>query len=72
MPHGEYKKMLFRVPADVLAYLEARSDEEVRSVNAEWVYLLRQLMKQDQLSARQGDSRSMPPQRPRRATAGSY
>lgn len=47
MPHGTYKKMLFRVPKDVLAYLEEKAEQDVRSVNAQWVYLLRQLMQQE-------------------------
>jgi hypothetical protein len=48
MKNGPYKKVLFRVPADVLAFLAERSEREVRSINAEWVYLLRQVMKKEQ------------------------
>jgi hypothetical protein len=52
MPRGDYKKMLFRVPADVLTFLEQRSDRESRSINGEWVYLLRQFIKQEQAAER--------------------
>jgi hypothetical protein len=52
MPRGDYKKMLFRVPADVLTFLEERSDRESRSINGEWVYLLRQFIKQEQAAER--------------------
>jgi hypothetical protein len=71
MPRGDYKKMLFRVPPDVLAFLEERSDQEVRSINAEWVYLLRQLIKKDQAEA-QDHQRRLAPTRPRRATTASF
>lgn len=51
MPHGDYKKMLIRIPQDVVTYLEARSIEDVRSINAEIVYLLRQVMAHDHAGA---------------------
>ena len=42
MKNGEYKKMLIRIPYDILADLADASTQEDRSINGELVHVLRE------------------------------
>ena len=42
MKNGEYKKILIRVPYDILADLEDASTQDDRSINGELVHVLRE------------------------------
>lgn len=48
MKNGEYKKILIRIPPDILAALEEASTREDRSVNGELVHVLREWADQRQ------------------------
>jgi hypothetical protein len=57
MANGPYKKMLIRIPADILEALQEESRQSDRSVNGELVHILREGLTQRDL---------LPPERPRR------
>ena len=48
MKNGEYKKILIRIPPDILAALEEASTREDRSINGELVHVLREWADQRQ------------------------
>lgn len=85
MKNGVYKKILIRIPPDILAALEEASTHDDRSINGELVHVLREWADQRQgtrerrvyipasaTKHEQDDSRALPPQRPRRATSASF
>ena len=53
MPTGSYKKMLIRLPPDILAFLQEEAAKQERSINGQLVHTLRQcLPKKDQARQR--------------------
>ena len=66
------KKLTVRVPAEIYELLEAAAAEDLRSANAELVYLLREALAKrqaDQVVASQG-SAVLPPTAARPAAGG--
>jgi hypothetical protein len=41
MPHGQYKKMLVRLPLDIVDWLQAEAVEQDRSITGQLVHILR-------------------------------
>ena len=52
MKNDAYKKVLIRIPPDILAVLEAASHGEDRSINGQLVHVFRQWADQQQTSER--------------------
>ena len=67
MKNDAYKKILIRIPPDILAALEAASHGEDRSINGQLVHVLRQWADQQQTTNEQPQAAQKPPRKLRPA-----
>jgi hypothetical protein len=67
MKNDAYKKILIRIPPDILAALEKASHGEDRSINGQLVHVLRQWVDQQQTTSEQPQAAQKPPRKLRPA-----
>jgi hypothetical protein len=67
MKNDAYKKILIRIPPDIVAALEKASHGEDRSINGQLVHVLRQWVDQQQTTSEQPQAAQKPPRKLRPA-----